>query len=314
MNDDRLKLDRRIAAGGVAEVFLAEQRLDGGLTRPVAVKRLSPQHRDDREYAVMLLDESRIVAQLAHPNVVRLLETLASDGEPMLVFEHVPGLSLYEVLNRTRQRSELPPPEAAAEIALGVAAALAYVHAVRDARGRWLRIVHRDLNPNNILISDDGVPKVIDFGIAHGEGRVYETATGTVKGSVAYMAPEQLLAEAAFDHKVDVFAFGIVLYELFAGVHPFGARTQTELFERLAAADFVPPAAIAPALPPALCRVIEQSLARDPAQRPTSLQEVIDALRDACSAANWRPTPEAVCRWLAGLRAPGTENVPRSGP
>src|SRR5262245_8637928 len=149
MNDDRLRFDRRIAAGGVAEVFLAEQRLDGGLSRLVAVKRLAPQHRHDREYAVMLQDESRIVPELVHPNVVALLGTLVQDGEPMLVFEHVSGMSLEAALSRTRERAEVPPPDAAAEIALGVASALSYVHGVRDARGRWLRIVHRDLNPNN---------------------------------------------------------------------------------------------------------------------------------------------------------------------
>src|SRR5262245_59079338 len=224
MNDDRLRFDRRIAAGGVAEVFLAEQRLDGGLSRLVAVICLAPQHRDDREYALMLQDESRIVAELVHPNVVALLETL-DHGNPMLVFEHVSGMSLEAALSRTRERAEVPPPDAAAEIALGVASALSYVHGVRDARGRWLRIVHRDLNPNNILIADEGIAKVIDFGIAYGEGRVYETATGTVKGSVGYMAPEQLVPGAAFDHRVDVFAFGVVLYELFVGVHPFTART-----------------------------------------------------------------------------------------
>jgi eukaryotic-like serine/threonine-protein kinase len=312
VNDDRLKLNRRIAAGGVAEVFLGEQRLDGGHTRLVAVKRLLPQHRHDREYALMLEDESRIVAQLAHPNVVRLLDTLLRDGEPMLVFEHVSGMSLADALNRTRQRGELPPPEAAAEIAIGVASALCYVHDLRDSRGRWLRIVHRDLNPNNILITDEGVPKVIDFGIAYGEGRVYETATGTLKGSVSYMAPEQLSAGAPFDHRVDVFAFGIALYELFAGVHPFTARTQGELFERLEAAEFTAPAEIAPGVPPALCRLIERSLARDPTERPASMRQVIDSLRDVCSSAEWHPSAAAVCRWLVSVQVPsGAESVPR---
>jgi eukaryotic-like serine/threonine-protein kinase len=302
VEDGWLKLERRIGAGGVSEVFLAEQRLDAGTTRRVAVKRLSPQHRHDREYALMLLDESKIVAQLSHPNVVRLFETLVKDGESMLLFEHVPGMSLEHALNRTRQREQVPPPDAAAEIALGVASALSYVHAARDARGRWLRIVHRDVNPSNILLAEEGVPKVIDFGIAHGEGRVYETATGTVKGSVAYMAPEQLTALAPFDHRVDIFAFGIVLYELFAGVHPFLARTQAELFERLATAEFVPPARVAPALPLPLCQVIEQSLAQDPSVRPASMQQIIDALSGACSVAGWRPARSAVAEWLGSLQ------------
>jgi eukaryotic-like serine/threonine-protein kinase len=299
--DERLELGRRLGAGGMAEVFLGKQRLADGTSRTVAVKRLSPEYRGDREYQLMLLDESRILSRLCHPNVVRLLETASWSGDPILVFEYVPGVSLRSALEQSRLCPASLPRDVAAAIALGVAAGLCYVHAARDEAGRWLRIVHRDLNPTNILVSRDGVPKIIDFGIARGEGRVYETATGTTKGSIAYMAPEQLSASVELDQRVDVFAFGIVLYELFTGVHPFAARTATELFERLETAEFVPPRALAPELPGELCRAIEESLARDRDCRPADVHEVASLIESACSSAGWRPTPSCVSNWIRKL-------------
>jgi len=317
MRFGRVRLREMIAAGGMAELHLGDLELLPGVTRTVVVKRLLPDHRDDPEYSTMLLDEARIIAELAHPSVVQLLDAVSVEEEWLLVFEYVPGVSLRKVLSRLPAIGQtMLAPELAAGIALSLAETLEYVHNACDASGRPLEIVHRDLNPSNVMLSRFGPIKLIDFGIARGQVRVYQTATGTLKGTCGYMAPEQLTEGARVDSRADVFAFGVMLYELFIGEHPFVGRTPVELWEKLTTGTYDLPAKRA-AIPDALAVLIQRCLAVDPAARPHGMLEVARALGAVCRAMGWFPLAAeraALVQAIEALGVPDSAEIPLDSP
>ena len=264
-----------LAVGGMAEIYLASEQLLPGAERLVVVKRLLPQHRDDEEYVTMFFDEARICSRLTHPNVVEVRAAFAMDGDCLIVFEHVDGVTLRQVMDvaRTTPPGVIPAGVAAA-VCLSLAETLAYVHTLRDEHGRPLNIVHRDLNPSNVVISRAGGVKLIDFGIARGEMQVHETATGMLKGTAGYMAPEQLQEGANVDARADVFNLGISLYELIAGAHPFGTRNPLEAFELIQNSRFESARSVRPDVAPALSELASRCLRANPDARPQSMHDV----------------------------------------
>ena len=292
-----LTLGDPIGAGGLADVLAAEHRILPGVSRPVVVKRLKAEHRGDPELELMLVDESRVLACLNHPHVVQLLDVIDMNGSPGLVFERVDGWSLRELMQRAEQRGYPQlPANAAATVMQAVVEALGYVHAAADDTGRHLAIVHRDLNPNNVLISRHGAVRLIDFGIARSEVRVYETATGTMKGTCGYMAPEQLDPGKPQDHRVDLFAFGVLFSEVMFGHHPFVAASHIELYDRISSGKREP----LPEATPAFARLhelVERCMQWDAAQRPADAWEIARELPGAFAQAGIEP---AMCH-LAGL-------------
>lgn len=289
-----------IAAGGMAEVFLARQRMLEGIDRLVVVKRLLPDLRDDEEFITMFLDEARIATNIRHPHVVQLYDAARFQEDVFLVLEYVDGVSLRRVLDAAGEKQRPLSAADAAGIGLTLADTLAHVHEAEDEHGKSLHIVHRDLTPANVLISWTGVIKLIDFGIARGDNRVYETATGMVKGTAGYMAPEQL-REGTLDARTDIFALGVVLYELFTGTHPFATRNMYDLYDVIVHGRFSPPRVQRPDIPWRASTLILSCLQADPAKRPQSMHEVAFELQHVINEVGHVPTFRGMATLLAGL-------------
>lgn len=293
----------------MAEVYLAEESPLAGIRRRVVVKRLLADKRREEEFVTMFLDEARLMSRLSHPHVVQVLGAGMHDGSPYLAVEHVDGPSYRDVLAAASytETAAVREPEAL-RIALTLAETLAYVHSAHDEDGRPMRIVHRDLTPANVIISYEGIVKLIDFGIAQGENRVYQTSTGVLKGTCGYMAPEQLVEQSVVDHRVDVFAFGVMLYEACVGRHPFNATHVVELYDLVLETRFDPPRKVRPALSPTLEWIICACMARDANDRPESMYRVAEMLRDEMSVAGTLSLAWELGEWVRSLCPPEPEH------
>jgi serine/threonine protein kinase len=268
------QLERRIGAGGMAEVFRARKTGTAdhlGVDKQVAVKRLHADVASDERLAQMFVEEARLVARLRHPNIVALHDVGIEDGQLYLVMELVEGAPLYKVLRVVQAGRQQLTAAAVVEIGMQMADALAYAHGLTDQAGRSLEIVHRDVSPQNILIDDTGVVKLADFGIARTTERVSQTATGVLKGKIPYVAPEQIRAEP-YDHRADIYALGVVLFELTTGRLPYSAPSEAALLFKIVEGQ--PSLHLLDDRPPRLAEVIRRCLAAAPEDRPDSAAEV----------------------------------------
>lgn len=229
---DAYVLLREIARGGMGEVWLA---LDRGVQfeRLVVIKRVLRASDDDPQHISLFLDEARIASQLQHPHVVQVFTMGEVDGAPYLVMEYLPGQTLGRVVRAYGKTGAAFPVELAARIICDAAKGLGYAHRRKGLDGKPLRIVHRDVSPQNILVTYEGLVKVLDFGIAVAEGRMSRTQTGVVRGKIAYMAPEQALGQP-LTAQADVFALGVILWELTTGKRLHGEADDLAVLRRLA--------------------------------------------------------------------------------
>jgi serine/threonine-protein kinase len=220
----RYVLYDRIASGGMAAVYLGRLAGPVGFARTVAIKRLHPQFAADTDFVTMFLDEARLAARIQHPNVVPTLDIIATNGELFLVMEYIRGEPLGQLVKRTASRMENIPERVVAGLVSGALQGLHAAHEANDESGARLEIVHRDVSPQNIIVGVDGTPRVLDFGVAKAEGKFHSTRGGEIKGKILYMSPEQLEADAV-DRTTDVYAMGLVLFELLTGKRMF-AKSQ----------------------------------------------------------------------------------------
>ncbi len=235
----KYKLTERIAFGGMAEVFLGTVHGEAGFIKPVVIKRLHPRLSEDSEFVQMLIDEARITSQLTHSNICQVLDLGSVDGSYYIAMEYISGEDLRTIQDHLIRQKRAMPIEAALHIISEVAAGLDYAHRKPDADGQPLGIVHRDISPQNVLVSYEGEVKVIDFGIAKARSKVVQTEAGVIKGKFRYMAPEQA-SGTNMDHRTDIFAAGVVLYELLRG-RPHSTNVgDTEVLRRMRKAEFEP--------------------------------------------------------------------------
>ncbi len=261
----RYRLIGRLAKGGMAEAFLALSGELPGLRTLVVVKRILPHLAANDQFVRMFLDEARIGALLDHPNIPRIIEVGHDEDGYFLAMEAVPGKTLSAILRRASRRQR-PLGQADAAFIVGrAAAALGYAHAHTDADGQPLNIVHRDVSPENILVSFEGAVKVIDFGIASAHGRISQTQVGGLKGKVEYMSPEQA-SGAPVDHRSDVFSLGVVLWEALSGRHLFRRETELAVMRAITSEPIPPPSGPRP-IAPRLERIVMTALARAPEDR-----------------------------------------------
>jgi serine/threonine protein kinase len=281
----RYLLFDEIASGGMATVHLGRLLGPAGFSRTVAVKRLHPQYAKDPEFVAMFLDEARLAARIRHPNVVSTLDVVAEAGELFLVMEFIQGESLARLLRAAlRVEQKIPPPIA---VAMGSQALLG-LHAAHEAtneRGDALGIVHRDVSPQNILVGVDGVAHVVDFGVAKAAARIHTTQDGTLKGKIAYMAPEQL-KQQPLDRRTDVFAASVVIWETLTNRRLFAAGDVAASVTKILNDDVPAPSRFAPELPAALDAVVLKGLERDPTRRHASAREMARALQTALAPAS----------------------------
>ncbi len=275
----KYQLHEKIAQGGMAEVFLASKKGDiGGFTRQVAIKRMFPHLVDRDEIITMFIDEARIASQLHHPNIVQIYDLGVVDGTFFIAMEFVEGYDLREVCKEGVDKGNFISRPLAVHIVSEAAAGLDYAHRQTDKNGRPMNIVHRDVSPQNVLISVDGGVKVCDFGIAKAEDRLTQTQIGEFKGKFSYMSPEQF-ASQGLDCRSDIFALGVVLYETTVGVRLFKARSEFETIRRITEGDFKPPSQVRPGYPSRLEEIILKCLEVDPDERYQSaalLQEDLE--------------------------------------
>jgi serine/threonine protein kinase len=298
----------RIGSGGMATVYLGYDERAPAATRTVAIKRMHPWLLKEPELVATLLDEGRLVSHVLHPNVVALREVVVEEEELFLVLEHVPGEPLSSIVHTLRQRGaheRIPVPITCAlvrDLLRGLHAA----HDATDERGKPLGIVHRDVSPQNVIVGVDGQAHLLDFGVAKAAGRSHSTKDGSVKGKLAYMAPEQLRA-GRVTRRTDVYAAAIVFWEMLAGRRIFGSDPAADAVLRQMKEPFAPPSSVSPSAPAALDAVVLRGLAREPQERFGSAEEMADAIEGAerCAAA------ATITAWLRSIAGPSLQTQAR---
>ena len=257
-----------LASGGMGQVYLARSTGLGGFERRVVVKTLDPSStEDDEAFVTMFLDEARLLGQLHHQYIAPIYEVgCDEDGRYYLVMDYVHGETAEMVWKRANEREKQLPLAYSLTVVTAVAAALDYAHNLRDAEGRPLDIVHRDVSLSNVMIGYDGAVKLIDFGIAKAANRATRTGVGMLKGKLAYLAPEQVV-HAAVDHRADIFALGIVLYELTTMTRAFRADSDLLTLERITTGTVPLPSLVVRGFPSALEEIVMRCLQVDPAAR-----------------------------------------------
>lgn len=269
----KYKLVKLIASGGMAEVYLARQAGAAGFEKLVCLKRILPHLARDKQFVDMFLNEARLAARLDHPNIVSIFDLGEANGNYFIAMEFIDGPSLRAVAKRASERGEfLPIPELVKCVSMA-AGGLQYAHDLTDTDGKPLGLVHRDISPDNILVHRNGSAKVVDFGIAKAANSSGATRTGTLKGKVAYMPPEQLRGEP-LDRRTDVFALGVVLYELLSGRRPWEGDSEVALIGQIMMQDAPPLGELREDVPAELVAIVEKALAKDRAARYQSCAEL----------------------------------------
>lgn len=272
----RYELQKKLAVGGMAEIYLAHVTGVGGFQKQVVVKRILPQLAESEELFNMFLDEARIAATLHHPNVVQVYDACHEDGEYFMAMEYLDGTDLRTLRKVLADRAEPLPWEHSLHIVLSIAAGLHYAHDKRGYDDLPLGIVHRDVTPHNIFLTREGSVKLVDFGIAKAEGRTTETAMGTLKGKLAYMSPEQCVGDAV-DRRSDIYSLGIILYELTTGKRLYKGSTEYQLIKEIVEGEIKRPSSFME-YPPDLEALVMRCLEKSPRARFQSARDVQSAV------------------------------------
>jgi serine/threonine protein kinase len=290
----------RISQGGMGEVFKAKTRGPGGFEKTVVIKRMLPASMADDCFVAMFIDEAKICSQLSHAGICQTYELGKVGRSYFIAMEYVQGRNLVQVLNRLWDVRQRMPFEIAAHIVSKVCEALDYAHRKQDAAGRALGIVHRDVSPQNVLVSDDGELKVIYFGIAKAAARSAWTDVGALKGKLGYMSPEQVNGRPV-DRRADIFAAGILLYELLTGERLFSGGSELEVLQRIRYADVTQPRSIDPTIPEALEHVTMKALSGPVDDRYQWASDMQQALQAYLRSRQRMPTPWRVATWMQAL-------------
>lgn len=272
-----LILLERLAAGGMADVFRAQQTGYGDFVRVVAVKRVLPQFASDEEFKKMFQFEVNLCARFSHPNIAQVFRTDEAQGYLFLVMEFIDGKNIAQLQRVAEERGIRIPVEIACFIIAEAAKALDYAHDCHDDRGRPMNVIHRDISPQNIMISYDGNVKVVDFGIARAADRAEFTDAGIVKGKVPYMSPEQAKGDP-IDRRTDVFALGVVFHELLTQRRLFKGDNRAATMDRIARGMIAPPSSINPTVGAELDQIVLRALMRNPNERFASAKDLLRQL------------------------------------
>lgn len=301
----------RLATGGMSEVDLARRTVDdAGYVRFLVVKRIKADMVEDAAFVRMFKDEARITSELRHTNIAQVYDFGRVGDEYFLALEYVPGTDLRAVLTALRTQRKRMPVRMVLRVASDVLGALHYAHTRTDALGKPMQVVHRDVNPRNIMLAVSGEVKLIDFGVARASDRLERTQTDHFKGKIAYMAPEQVTG-GDLDHRVDVFAMGLTLYEMLTGRGAFTGLDQTQILYRILQGQLprldVPREWGAPGR--ALTDLVARALAHDPADRFPTAEVMREAVHRTAQAFGGMPSQGEVAAWLAEVQPDLDERV-----
>ncbi|CAM4305922.1 protein kinase [Corallococcus sp. ZKHCc1 1396] len=261
----KYELLKKIASGGMGQVFLAQEH-GTGFERLVVLKLILPHLAEDEEFLDMFLEEARLVARLSHPNLITILDLTEIEGRHCLAMEYVQGEDVRRLDRFSRKQDKPLPVGLVVRIIADAAAGLSYAHGARDGQGQPLQLVHRDVSPQNVLVGFDGGVKVIDFGVAKAATSGQQTATGVLKGKYPYMSPEQANGQPV-NGRSDQFALGVVMWELLTGKRLFKGDTDLMTLRLVRDCQIPPPSQLNPKLPPGLDEVLLKALAPTPEGR-----------------------------------------------
>ncbi|MCA9575441.1 MAG: serine/threonine-protein kinase [Polyangiales bacterium] len=270
-------LTRRLAVGGMAEVYVAKTQGIGGFEKLLAIKVIHPTYSEDEQFVTMLVEEAKLSVLLNHNNVVQTFDLGCTDDTYFIAMELVEGADCYRMIKALRSRQAALPLDISAYIVSAVCSALDYAHRKRDSQGNPLRIVHRDVSPQNVLVSFSGDVKLADFGIAKAALRTQNTQVGVIKGKYYYMSPEQAWGDP-MDLRSDIFSAGVLLHELLTGQMLYQAENLPELLDRVRKAEVQPPSAYRRDVPAELDAITMKALARRPEDRYESAHDFGQAL------------------------------------
>ena len=269
---NKYEIVKRLAMGGMGEVFVARQTGIAGFDRLVILKNLLPELAKQEELVNQFLDEARVAATLNHPNIVSILEVGEWEGVYYLAMEYIKGSDLVQLQIEAYKREKPIPMTVAAQIIHDAALGLDHAHHASNMSGDALNIVHRDISPHNIMIRTDGVGKVVDFGIAKAAGRLTRTATGMIKGKLHYMSPEQIQGQT-ITGATDQFALGVVLWEMVARRRLFKEKSDIKTYERIIACEIPSLRELNSQVPPEFENIVMKMLAKDPNDRFARLED-----------------------------------------
>ncbi len=309
MQVGKYQLIHKLATGGMAEVFLAKAAGPKGFEKLLVLKRILPHLASDPSFVEMFLSEARLAAQLNHPNIVQIFDFGEADGTYFLAMEYIDGANLREVIRRATGLGLTMPIALCARIIAAACEGLAFAHNFWDlTTGQELNIIHRDISPDNILLSRQGAVKVVDFGIAKAAGVSPHTQTGVLKGKLSYMPPEYLRNEV-LDGRVDVYSLGVVFYELLTGQRPFTARSEAGMVQAVLYEAPVPAVQWRKDLPQAVQRILAKALAKDRESRYLDcigLQEDLEEfIASIGRPAGTSQLAQLVAMMMAGVEVPG---------
>src|SRR5450432_3367606 len=262
----RYRVIEKLASGGMAEVFRAESAGLEGFKKQVAIKRVLPHLSEKKKFISMFLDEARLSAHLSHSNCVQVFDIGVGDNAYFIVMEFVDGADLKAVLETLKKQGREMAIEDAVFIAVKICEGLCYAHELTDQEGRPFAVVHRDVSPPNVLMTKHGEIKIVDFGLAKANSQLEKSEPGIIKGKFSYLAPEAAMGQEV-DARTDVFAVGIILWELLAGQRLFLGDTDFQTVKKVQAAVVPSISQINKKVPPELERILNKALAREPAHR-----------------------------------------------
>ncbi len=292
---------RQLAIGGMAEVYLARQSGPAGFEKECVIKRILPALAADQQFVSMFLDEARIAARLSHPNIVQIYDLgSVTEGDYFLAMEHVHGVDLQQIEEAETARGGRMPLAVAVRIVSNVAEGLEHAHRATDGRGAALGLVHRDVTPSNVIVSFDGVAKILDFGIAKAVAKKGRTEVGVIKGKIPYMSPEQVQGDT-LDSRSDIFSLGTVLYELTTGHKPFDGEGPADLSLKILQTIPKPPSVYVDGYPAGLTDIVRQAMSKTPSERFRTARDMHEALEEFLLGSGIRCSAHDVAAYLDGL-------------
>jgi serine/threonine-protein kinase len=291
-----------LGRGGMAHVYLAALQGAAAVSKLVVLKALLPEIASEPDSLARFLDEARLAALLNHGNVVQTYEVGAEGDRHVIVMEYLDGQSLASLLRRAEKENQPLPLALHLRALIDVLEGLQYAHELKGYDGKSLQLVHRDISPQNVFVTYDGRVKLLDFGIAKAATSTTHTATGVVKGKIAYMSPEQLFGDDV-DQRADVYAFGCMLWAAAAGQRLWKNVADTRIMRLVLEGDIVSPRTINPSCDDALARIVMKALAADREQRYSTARELQEELEEYCAQIGAANRPRELARFVSGLFA-----------
>lgn len=293
-------LIEKLGTGGMAEIYKAKMEGVEGFQKLVAIKKILPQFSHNKDFTTMFIDEAKVAAQLSHRNIVHIYDLGKIENSYFIAMEYMEGTDLRKVIHEAKEKNEKIPIPIGLFIASQVASALDYAHNKKDPEGKPLNIVHRDVSPQNILISKDGEIKICDFGIAKAASKASHTRAGSLKGKLQYMSPEQAWGKLV-NFKSDIFSLGIVLYEMFTGKHLFEGDSELSILEKVRHPKFQPLSKLIKDCPPELENIIEKALKENEDERYPDANSMKKEIEEILSRYEPKVTEKTISEYLLYL-------------